>query len=454
MAGKTGRVQFAGTTLRVLCTNWPRPVYPPDRIADSFWSVARMSRLCEKIHPHAYFLGELPRRSILLMAALAGGAVAAVIPAHGSGAAVAQDAGPSGAAVSWTTGADLAERLSTPVGVTLRGSPLREGLYRLGRTQRVAVLLDRRIDPGQELDVVLNQVPLAEALQQIADAGSMGVSQLGALFYFGPPPAAAKLRTLAAMKREELQRLPRDVALRLAQSRRWRWDDLATPRELLAALAKEGRFELEGLEQVPHDLWAGADLPPLALLDRLTLLALQFGLTFSVSPDGAIVRLVPLPAEVAVVRRYPGGARPAEAAAKMAALVPEPQIRISGGDVYVKATVEEHERIAGMRAPPRPEPAPGAGDDVGHTRIDRLAVENIPVGAVLKRVASQLNLELEIDHAGLARAGASMNRQISIRAENVSIDKLLGELGEAAGLAIRREGRTIAVRPPGGGPAQ
>ncbi len=353
----------------------------------------------------------------------------------------------SSARVAWATGAALAERLNDPIGVTLRGGPLREGLYQLGRTQEVAVLLDRRIDPGQELDVVLSQVPLGQAFRRIAEAGNMGVAQLGPLFYFGPEPAAARLRTLAAMKRDELQRLPRDVALRLAQSRRWRWDDLATPRELLGTLAKEGRFALEGMEQVPHDLWAGAELPPLALLDRLAVIAIQFDLTFSAASDGAAMRLVPIPSEVAVVRRYPGGAQPAATAAKLAEFAPGAEVRISGSDVYVKGTVEEHEQISAARSPPRAEPGRAVVDDVVHTRIDRLTVENVAVGAVLKRIASQLNLELKYDHAALGRAGASLNREISIHAEGISLDQLLAEIGGAAGLAIRREGRIVEVRP-------
>ncbi len=347
----------------------------------------------------------------------------------------------------WATGAALAQRLTEPVGITLGGSPLREGLYRFSRTQGVAVLLDRRVDPGQELDVTLNQVPLGKALRAIAEKGGMGVTQLGPLFYFGPESAAAKLRTLAAMTREPLQGIPRDAALRLARERSWRWNDLATPRDLLRSLAEEGRFELEGLELVPYDLWAGADLPPLGLLDRLTVVAIQFDLTLSISSDGGTIRLVPLPAELGVVRRYPGGARPEEAAARMAELAPGAQVRISGDEILVKATVEEHARLAPSRLASRAkEGKPDAGD-AGLTRIERMAVENIPVEAVLKHIASQLDLDLQIDHAALREAGVSLAARISIHAEGISLDELLGQIADSAGVEVRRDGRIVEVRP-------
>ncbi|MDY0166083.1 MAG: hypothetical protein RBS80_06040 [Thermoguttaceae bacterium] len=295
--------------------------------------------------------------------------------------------------------------------------------------------------------MTLHQVPLGQAFRDIAERGKMGVTQLGPLFYFGPEPAAAKLRTLAAMTREQLQGLPRDVALRLARARAWRWDDLATPRDLLGLLAKEGQFELEGLERIPHDLWAAADLPSLSLLDRLTLITIQFNLTFLASSDGATIQLAPLPSEIGIVRRYPGAPHPNEAMARIAALAPGAQVRLSGGEVLVKGSVEEHERIAASRTPSRPDENPGDAGDVGLTRIERMAVENVPVGAVLKHIASQLNLELRIDHAALREAGVSLTGRITVHAEGISLDELLEQVAGSAGLALHRDGRVVDVRP-------
>ena len=58
------------------------------------------------------------------------------------------------------------------------------------------------------------------------------------------------------------------------------WDELAEPRTLLAALARENGLEIEGLDRVPHDLWPAADWPPMSLVDRLTLIAQACVLVF------------------------------------------------------------------------------------------------------------------------------------------------------------------------------
>ena len=404
-----------------------------DSISGHFWGVARVVALA-------------------LAAAWGGGVVAHAIEDAGiavTDRAVAESRGGSdteraAGQVEWATGTALAERLTAPVGVTLGASPLREGLYRFGRMQGVGVLLDRRIDPGREVHVALHQTPLGEALRKVAEAGSIGVTQVGPLFYFGPVTATSKLRTLAAIKREEVKGLPHDVALRLTRARAWGWTDLAAPRDLVRSLAEEGQLQVEGLDRIPRDLWAAADLPPLSLLDRLTVIALQFDLTFAISSDGVVIRFIPLPDEIAVVRRYPGGAQAAEVAEKMARLAPASRVRVVGDEVYVKGTVEEHDRLSASRKPSRGGPAADAPKE---TRIERLTVENVPVGAVLKQMASQLDLELKYDHAALGRAGASLNTLISVQVERISLDDLLKEVTDAAGLSYHREGRLVEIRP-------
>ena len=70
---------------------------------------------------------------------------------------------------------------------------------------------------------------------------------------------------------------------------------LYAPRELLTHLVEQAGVDLLGGQQVPHDLWAAADLPALTWVDRVTLIVNQFDLTFEVVPGGRSVRLIPVP---------------------------------------------------------------------------------------------------------------------------------------------------------------
>ena len=100
--------------------------------------------------------------------------------------------------VAWTTGREFQQRLAQPVDILWTGNPLRAAIRGLSEAQQVAILLDRRVDPGQKLDLTIKGKPLEAALQTIADHCGLGVSRLGAVVYLGPPSAAQRLRPAAA----------------------------------------------------------------------------------------------------------------------------------------------------------------------------------------------------------------------------------------------------------------
>lgn len=204
-------------------------------------------------------------------------------------------AGTAGSAerTRWATGTAFQQALGQQFDILWSGNPLRQALGRLSRSTRVAILIDRRVDPGQKVDLKLDGVRLEAALAKIADQCGLGVSRLGPVVYVGPAAAAKRLRAVAAALEKEVRTLPTAERQKFFRQDSLVWDDLATPRELLTELARQGGIEIGGLERVPHDLWAAADLPPLSLVDRLTLIATQFDLSLTVTAEGRGVKLVP-----------------------------------------------------------------------------------------------------------------------------------------------------------------
>ena len=340
----------------------------------------------------------------------------------------------------------MQQQLAAPVDVFWSGNPLRSALRGLSQAQRVAVLIDRRADPGQKLDLQLDRVPLETAFREVAGNCHLGVSLLGPVVYFGPPEASRRLRTISALRLEEIRQLPAATGRTFLQPRRIAWNDFVTPRALLTQLAEENGLELIGLDQVPHDLWAAADLPPLSLIDRLTLIAVQFDLTFEVAPGGRGVRLVPVPDDVGLVRKYPGGRQPDETAEKFAALAPNARIKVVGSDIFVKGLVEDHQRLT---SPPRP-PQHAAGDppvDIERIRIDKLSVQEVPVGQLLEQLAARLKLDLRIRRNAFQEANISLQQLVSVNVENATVDELFQEIAESAGLRYCRRGTVVEISP-------
>ena len=80
---------------------------------------------------------------------------------------------------------------------------------------------------------------------------------MGSGHLFWAASGGGRPATLAWLRREAVAALPAARRQALSAERAWEWDDLATPRNLLAALATEARVKIEGLDQIPHDLVAG-----------------------------------------------------------------------------------------------------------------------------------------------------------------------------------------------------
>jgi len=345
---------------------------------------------------------------------------------------------------TWLTGSALAKRLSAPTDIVWSGKSFRAALESLSRAEKIAMVLDRRIDPDAPVNVAISGKTLAEALAAVSQRQNAALCMVGPVVYIGPPAAARRLRTLVWLRSEEVKALPAETMKVWNRPRPLTWPDLAEPRQLLAQLARDSNIELKGLELVPHDLWAAADLPPLSLAERLSLVAIQFELTFTIAADGKTASLVPIPDDVAIVRSYDGGRQPEALAKRYASLAPEAQISISGGKVWVKGLLEDHERIT---SPPAKPPEASQPRDIELVRVERLAIKNIPLGKALENIAAKLELQLHIDRPAIAAAGISLEQPVSIEASGLTVDQLLAEMVKSTGLTVQRTGRTVRVAP-------
>lgn len=211
----------------------------------------------------------------------------ATIPLSWGGGATADEKTP------WATGTVFQRRLADPVTIQWANIPLRQAIERLARVKRVAIVIDRRVDPTQKLNLSVRDMPLEAALREIASRQGLGVAKLGNIVYFGPASVAERLPAVATSMDKDVRRLPPSKQRKFFSTKRMTWDDLAQPRELLAQLARESGLKIEGLDKMPHDLWAATELPPLTLVHRLTLVAIQFDLVFKVAADGRRLDLVP-----------------------------------------------------------------------------------------------------------------------------------------------------------------
>jgi len=346
----------------------------------------------------------------------------------------------------WRTGAELERQLDSFVGVQWGANPLRSALTNLARSQRVAIFLDRRVDPDQAVDFAVESESLRRILQQLAEKLGLGVGRVGPVVYVGPSPTATVLGTVAALKEEQDQRFPAAVRRQRHGPQPLRWPELTTPRELVQRLAADAGVQVEGLEQIPHDLWPEVDLPPLNFAQAMSLVLAGFGLTFECVAEGAAIRLTALPDAASITRRIPLRGSPAVVGAEIRRRFPAARFTIEGGQIVVDSTVEVAADIRrlldGSSARPRP-PAATVQAEKRYT----LRVQDKPFGAVVAAVAKEVGLEVRFD----PRVEDLQDKLVWLDVQDATLDQLLQALLKPAGLGYQIDQQTLEIR-PGGSP--
>ncbi len=342
--------------------------------------------------------------------------------------------------VDWYTGASLQRALRHTVGLTWSETPLRSSLAQLARVQRVAIFLDRRIDPSQLIEFRSAEAPLEEVLLDLAFHLHADMTRLGSVVYIGPPDTAAVLAATAELRRRDAERLPAAAHDHYLAMASMQWPELAEPRTVMKELTGPGQIEVVGLDSIPHDLWPEVDLPPLALTDRLTLVLAGFDLTFRFEEQGRKLHLEPLPNDMPVERLYPHSLRAAELA-KLVEQFSSPGLRTSRGRLVLNGTPAEHRRLQQLlRGHAQPQPNAGVDTNTVYT----LTITNQPVGAVIQTL-KQRGIQFRIDES----LTQHLYTRVSFQVREVTLDALLEAALAPAGLAFERQGQEVVIRKGG-----
>lgn len=301
--------------------------------------------------------------------------------------------------------ARLRTQLDRPTDVVWTGTRLRDAVYRLAAANNMAVVMDRRVDPDRPLNLTLSQTPLCEVWRHIADDNGIGISWFGPVMYLGPTSAATNLQAIAALRLEELQTAPADLRRLFAMTRPLAWADIAEPRQIVAQLAGEAKLRVANPEFVPHDLWFHCELPPLPLIDRLSLVLVEFDATFRIDAAARTITLVPIPETVT----------PAQTAGK------SPQ------------------------AAPAVRPATSTPQTPGK-KVYTLKAKDLTLAQLIAALKAK-GLKIRVDDTALAAAKLSLDRPTTVDVQNVSLVELLEQAAEPLGLTAREVGDAVEIAP-------
>ena len=345
----------------------------------------------------------------------------------------------------WKTGPEFRQQLAVKLGVTWVEREMRDTLAGISRELDVAVFLDRRIDPGQTINLTLRNQPAEEVLKQLAAAGHAEWRAVGPVVYVGPAETVKKLATVAALRRQEAERLPTEARSRLLKERAWQWSELVEPRQLLDVLAAEGEVKISGMEQAPHDLWPAVSLPPLAWTDRMSLVLAGFDLTFEIADAGNSVRLVSIPAKVVIEKTYSSRGAVGAVVAQLRRATSGAEIRVEQGKIVVAGLQEDQEVVEGLLAGPKGTPAKSTKVKKGpvEKRYSLTAGKNDPAGAIVRTVAVQLGKELKYD----ANVLEKLKQNVPLSVKEVTLDELLMAVLKPLGLSYKLTDEALEIVP-------
>lgn len=296
--------------------------------------------------------------------------------------------------------------------VTWTGLPLDTVCQRLATLLGRPVILDRRVDPGIPVSLDLRDTPAAEALARVCDATGSGCVVLADSIRIVPKGRAARVLDAEESRAAAVKKLPARIRTTAAATDGWTWDDGATPRDLLATVAREGSLEIDGLDTLPHDHLRGASLTALSLAARIDLLLLQYDRRLDWSGARVMagkVRVAIVPCDVAV----------------------------EDGPTVAAATGAWESLAA------KPASVPNAA--AGTWSLEVAA----PLDRLLATVAAKLGLRLELDAEGLRRHGVAAGVIVRLAVKEVSREELLDRIVEPLGLRWRIDGDTLRVGPDG-----
>lgn len=330
-------------------------------------------------------------------------------------------------------------------------------LEKIQDTQQISLILDRRIDPSTKLNIDLQNQALEAGLHEIAAQLHARTTIVGSNVYMGPDQAVGTLKTLLALKHQELLSLSdSDPGLKsrvqqLSRNRSFYYQDLDTPAEILKQITEAYQITISNPERIPHDLWSHGSLMAVNANEALTLILNQLDLTFLWEKQGRAIRIMSLPDRVTIQKTYPPrGSSLADTVRHLKETFPEATITAAGSMILVDASSDIQEKIEAdlnpSRGPSRNMPSKPIEVPPIRRRKFTLRVQKVPVLAVMQKL-EQSGIEFKYQEDQLKQAGVDLTRRIDISVENANATEFFDALFGPLKLSYQIEGLTVTLTP-------
>jgi hypothetical protein len=361
---------------------------------------------------------------------------------------------------NFLTGRVFEEALAKTISLAWQGQNLRDGLRQLSETRSVSILLDRRIDPSQQLTLQIQNESLHALLKLIATEVRANISILGNVVYVGPKEVASRLRTVEEIVASQLVS-SRATTISVDSSPTTRrsfellerhtliWQDLAAPRELIERIGRRYALKIEADDQVPHDLWGQAALPSGTSSQLLLAVLAQFNLSFEWTENRNGIRIVNMPVDPRIEKQFTlKRGTEQNILSELNRRLPNLERQVAGRRITVVGTVEQIESVEAMFFPERRENnlRPNQRKVGGGVTIFTFKA-TAPLDAFMKTLEAQAGFTFEYDPQAFKQAGIRLDQRILLEAKKLTAQKVFEKMFPPQSIAYKVDGKTVHLTP-------
>lgn len=172
-------------------------------------------------------------------------------------------------------------------GITLTGTnlPLRDFLSK-AVPQGASFFIDRRIDPAIPVTVSFDNTSFLAGVETLlSEKLGLEIFILDNVIYIGPKKSAGTLMLLIRLNRQQLEKVDSALAGNLLKKSSLDIPYASTSRDILMKFAHQGKFQWSNLKRFPFDCWSDSKLPPLPLIDQISLVLVGFDCRLEIDKD-------------------------------------------------------------------------------------------------------------------------------------------------------------------------
>ena len=288
---------------------------------------------------------------------------------------------------TFLTGKKLDRKNSLEFSLWWKDAELRDRLRAFSTDEKVAVMLDRQIDPSTLMNLGVENRTIEQIFWRVSAAAKIGVCRIEDCYYFGPVNTVVALPIALDTLNRQAKKVRRRSSVKWTIKRPVDTGPLVATKALIEAIATKHGFAVNGLQELPHDLWYEVSLPPTSVIAQMQLMLAGFGKTFEIDPDGKSITIIDFPELKTAKRVFSVAKRPANAKELTAQF---PDLRISFRSKAVTATGPP-KQLALLKAKLIEQVETRTGDGARftlNTEADRLTI--------LRTIADKAKLELDL----------------------------------------------------------